>query len=66
MALRQAFHSRSQFIATSHNPEVIRRFSNENTLVLQRKSHLEPTVVRQLDTLKVEGDLISALERGDL
>jgi ATPase subunit of ABC transporter with duplicated ATPase domains len=34
MALRQAFQSGGQFIATSHNPEAIRRFPDENTIVL--------------------------------
>lgn len=66
LALRRAFESGGQFIATSHNPEAIRRFSDENTLVLSRNSHLEPTVVRQLDQTRVEGDLVSALVRGDV
>lgn len=64
--LRKAFQSGGQFITTSHNPEAIRRFSEENTLLLHRNSHLEPTVVRPLNELKVDGDLVSALIRGDL
>lgn len=66
LALRRAFQSGGQFIATSHNPEAIRRFSNENTLVFSRKSHLEPTVVRRLTDLQVTGDLVGALIRGDV
>jgi predicted ATPase len=66
LALRKAFQSGGQFIATSHNPEAISRFSDENTLVLHRKSHLEPTIVRPLSELHVSGDLVSALVRGDL
>jgi predicted ATPase len=66
MALRKAFQSGGQFIATSHNPEAIRRFSDENTLVLYRKSHLEPTMVRPLSEIQVSGDLVGALVRGDL
>jgi hypothetical protein len=66
LALRTAFQSRGQFIATSHNPEAIRRFSDENTLVLYRKSHLEPTIVRPLEDLQVSGDLVDALIRGDV
>lgn len=66
VALRQAFQSGGQFIATSHNPEAIRCFSDENTLVLYRKSHLEPTIVRPLNELQVSGDLIGALIRGDV
>jgi hypothetical protein len=67
MALRQAFQTRGgQFIATSHNPEAIRRFSDENTLVLYRKNHFEPTLVRPLSEIQVKGDLINALLRGDV
>jgi predicted ATPase len=66
LALRKAFQSGGQFIATSHNPEAIRRFSDENTLVLHRKNHLEPTIVRPLDKLQVSGDLVGALVRGDV
>ena len=66
MALRRAFQTGGQFIATSHNPEAIRRFSKENTLFLYRKSHLEPTVVRPLGELQVSGDLVGALIRGDV
>jgi predicted ATPase len=66
LALRKAFQSGGQFIATSHNPEAILRFSAENTLLLHRRSHLEPTQVRRLDELHVNGDLVSALIRGDV
>ena len=66
LALRKAFQSSGQFIATSHNPEAIRSFSDENTLLLYRKSHLEPTIVRPLEELQVSGDLVDALIRGDV
>jgi energy-coupling factor transporter ATP-binding protein EcfA2 len=66
MALRKAFQAGGQFIATSHNPEAIRSFSDENTLLLSRKSHLEPTIVRPVGELKVSGDLVDALTRGDV
>lgn len=67
MALRKAFQTGGgQFIATSHNPEAISRFSDENTLVLHRKNHLEPARVQPLSEIQVSGDLISALIRGDL
>jgi hypothetical protein len=49
MSLRKAFQLGGQLIATSHNPEAIRRFSDENTFVLHRKSHMEPTIVRPLN-----------------
>ena len=66
MALRRAFQSGGQFIATSHNSEAISSFSDENTLYLYRKSHLEPTIVRPVSELQVNGDLVSALARGDV
>ncbi len=66
LALRKAFQSGGQFIATSHNSEVIQRFSDQNTLVLYRKSHLEPTRVRPLSEIQVNGDLVGALVRDDL
>jgi predicted ATPase len=65
-ALRKGFQSGGQFITTSHNPEAIRRFSEENTLVLYRKNHLEPTNVRALSEISVNGELVSALIRGDV
>ncbi len=66
LALRQAFQTGGQFIATSHNSEAIRAFSEENTLFLHRKSHLEPTIVRPLNELQINGDLVDALVRGDV
>jgi predicted ATPase len=65
-ALRKAFQSGGQFITTSHNPEAIRRFSEENTLILYRKNHLEPTQIRPLSEVKVSGELVSALIRDDV
>jgi ABC-type cobalamin/Fe3+-siderophores transport system ATPase subunit len=66
LSLRRAFESGGQLIATSHNPEAIRRFSEENTFVLSRKSHLEPTIVRPLREVHVNGDLVGALIRDDV
>jgi len=66
LALRKAFQSGGQFIATSHNPEVIRGFSDENTLLLYRSSHLDPTRVRALKDIPVGGDLVGALLRDDI
>ncbi|HXZ01647.1 MAG TPA: AAA family ATPase [Stellaceae bacterium] len=70
MALRRAFKTHGQFIATSHDPEAIRSFSDENTFVLYRNSHLEPTLVRSVDQIRssgtFKGDLIDALVRGDV
>lgn len=66
IALRRSFKSNGQILATSHHEEAIRRFSNENTFVLDRKSHLEPTLIRLLRDTLVKGDLVETLIRGDL
>jgi len=65
-ALRQAFHSNGLFIATSHNPEVIRSFSPENTLVFSRRSHAEPTQVHYLNEIGIKDDIINAITLGAL
>ena len=39
---------------------------DENTVVLYRKNHLEPTIVRPLKELQISGDLVGALVRGDV
>lgn len=64
--LRKSTSQHGQFIATSHHPEAIRRFSDENTFVFTRNSHLEPTVVRPLTELPYGGDLVRALVRGEV
>ncbi|MEO8495149.1 MAG: AAA family ATPase [Planctomycetota bacterium] len=66
MDLRRSFQSGGQLLVTSHNPEAIRRFSAENTLLLHRHSHLEPTLVRPLADVKIDGTLVDALIRGDV
>lgn len=65
-ALRRSFERNGQFLATSHNSETIRKFSNENTFVIHRKSHLEPALSRLLSDISFDGDLIDALIRGDI
>jgi ABC-type Mn2+/Zn2+ transport system ATPase subunit len=66
LGLRKTFQSGGQLIATSHNPETIRSFSSENTLYLYRQSHLEPTVVRPISEMQINGGLVDALTRGDV
>ncbi len=65
-SLRRSFNNGGQILVASHNPEAIRKFSNENTFVLDRKSHLEPTLIRLLSDLEVKGDLINSLISGDI
>ena len=60
LGLRKMANRGGQFVATSHHPETIRKFSHETTLVLNRKSHLEPTVVRPLAEMDYQGDLVEA------
>jgi predicted ATPase len=64
--LRKAFKARGQFLATSHNAETIKSFSDENTYVLYRRHHREPTQVRPLGEISYGKDLIGALVRGDI
>lgn len=66
LALRKVFDEGGQLITTSHHPEAISRFSDENTLVLFRRNHLEPTLIRPLSQLQVDGDLVNAMIRGDI
>jgi ABC-type Mn2+/Zn2+ transport system ATPase subunit len=66
MALRRSFKNSGQILVTSHNEEAIRKFSDENTFVLDRKSHLEPTLIRRLSDLSFTGDLINSLISGDI
>jgi len=65
-ALQRHFKNSGQLIVSSHNPEAIRKFSKENTWLLDRKSHLEPTLIKLLEDIQVNGDLINALICGDL
>lgn len=64
--LRKMTNWRGQFIATTHHPETVRKFSDETTFVLTRKSHLDPAVVRPLSGFALSGDLINALIRDDI
>ncbi len=66
MELRRTFEHGGQIVMTSHNSEAISRFSSENTWVLDRKNHLEPTLIRLLEELPKSGNLIQALIAGDI
>ena len=66
MALRRGFHQGGQIWMTSHNEEAVRRFSSDNTWVLGRRSHLEPTLIRLLSDLGAQADVIQALICGEL
>jgi len=64
--LRKSMRRGGQLLVTSHNPEAIRRFSDENTLLLSRKSWFEPTQVRLVEGLDTHDDVVDALIRDDL
>jgi energy-coupling factor transporter ATP-binding protein EcfA2 len=66
MALRRSFENSGQLIVASHNPEAIRKFSDETTLCFNRESHLEPSTSRWLSEIGYKGDLIESLIRGDV
>lgn len=66
MALRQGFFNAGQIVMTSHNEEAVRRFSNDSTWVIGRRSHLEPSVIRLLEELPATSDLIQSLICGEL
>lgn len=66
ISLRKLVTRGGQFIATTHHPETIRKFSDENTFVLTRRSHLDPTVAKPLSAHNHSGDLIHALVRDEL
>ena len=66
IALRRSFQNGGQLLVTSHNPEAVRKFSDESTLIMGRRNHLEPTIVRILSEMQVTGDLVGALVRNDV
>lgn len=66
LCLRRAFEVQGQIIMTTHNEEAIRAFSNENTWLLGRKSHLEPTQLRLLGELALGSDVVQSLMLGGL
>ncbi len=70
MALRRAFTGSNQILITSHNPESIKRFSDENTILLHRRSHQVSPIATRLDTVRREnslgGDALHQWLRGDL
>ena len=66
MHLRRSFNVGGQLLVTSHNSEAIPQFSNENILLLYRRNHLEPTQVRAVADIGLQGNLVDALIRDDL
>ena len=67
VALRKSFKLGGQLLVTSHNGEAIRRFSAENTILLHRRSHFEPTLSKLIENVDLEGSsLVDLLVRDEL
>jgi len=64
--LRKMANRGGQFIATSHHPETVRKFSDDNTFVLTRKTHLDPSLPKLLKDFTYSGDLVNALIRDEI
>jgi hypothetical protein len=47
--LRRSFEKNGQFLATTHNPETIKCFSDNSTYMFSRRGHLEPTRIILVD-----------------
>jgi hypothetical protein len=44
----------------------VRKFADDNTFVLTRQSHLDPTLCKSLKEFNYSGDLIDALIRDEV
>jgi hypothetical protein len=66
IALRRSFKNQGQIMATSHNVEAIRKFSMDNTFLLYRKNHLEPSLIKLLDEITDTNNFIDRFIRGDI
>jgi len=66
LALRRSFKHGGQLVITSHDAEAIQKFSNENTWLIYRRSHLEPACLKPLSDITIHGDIVDALIRGDV
>lgn len=50
---RSFFQTQGQLIASSHNAEAVLCFSKDDTWVLGRRNHLEPSIIRNLAEISV-------------
>ena len=68
MEFRKAFEdTSSQLLMTSHNERAINRFSNHNTFVLSRNSHLSPSKVKILKDIDyISSTVTEAFENDEL
>lgn len=62
LALRRAFKGEKQILITSHNPDAMRCFTDESTIILSRSSHLRPPNAKRLAEIdEAEGASVSKL-----
>lgn len=67
LVMRRVFKDKGQIIITSHNREAIQAFSSENTFLLSRDSHLEPTRIERMDRLVGnDGDMAQSILLGEI
>jgi hypothetical protein len=70
VALRRAFKGHNQVIVTSHDSATIQRFSDENTFIFSRESHMSSPVAKPLAQVrednKMGANTIDLWLRGDL
>jgi hypothetical protein len=66
LELRRTFFPAGQLLMTSHNAEAIERFSDENTIFLHRRNHLEPTQIRLISELDLQTDIVEAIRQGGI
>ncbi len=64
--LKKSFQKGGQILMTSHNHEAIQSVQHESIFVLDRKSHLEPTLIKRISEMNIQGDLIESLISGDI
>jgi hypothetical protein len=63
-SLRKVFKKNGgQILLTSHHEEAIRCFSEENTFIVDRKSHLEPSLIRLSSELRANNSQDSLIEK---
>jgi energy-coupling factor transporter ATP-binding protein EcfA2 len=68
--LKKRFLQKGQIIMSSHNPETIVRFSEDNTYIFFRNDHVSPTRIKTISQWRkdanFEGDFITAWRLGDV
>jgi ABC-type transport system involved in cytochrome c biogenesis ATPase subunit len=68
--LKKHFLQKGQIIISTHNPETIVRFSEDNTYIFFRNDHVSPTRIKTVSQWRkdtqFEGDFVTAWRLGDV